>query len=102
MDKPIIIEFERTGGFAGLTLNKTINSNDLPPDEAAKLKELIFNADLTQQETKMTEKAAFPDQFFYRFTVKIGEQVFNYLYQENQLPPSARPLIRYLTLKKRK
>ncbi len=102
MNEPIIIEFERTGGFAGITLSNTINSNELPADEAAKLKELLFNADLTDQCFETEEKAASPDQFFYRFTVKIGEKEFTCHYQENQLPPSARPLIRYLTLKKRK
>ncbi len=102
MDEPIIIEFERTGGFAGITLHVYVNSAELPHDEALRLKELWINSALPDYLAESEEKPAYPDSFVYSFTVKTGDREFFIHLKEDQVPPSARPLIRYLTTKARK
>lgn len=102
MDEFIKIDFERTGGFAGIILHTTVDSNELSQEETNKLKELLYNSELMDFIAENEEKTAYPDQFSYRLTIQTGNRTYSYYLQENQVPQTARPLIRYLTAKARK
>ena len=47
MGEPFRIEFERSGGFAGISLKTSVDSRELPPDEAREFDELLDRIDVT-------------------------------------------------------
>ena len=92
------IQFERTGGFAGIQLKTTLDSESLSADDAATLRDLLHAAsffDLPPNQ-KTTPGA---DRFHYRVIVEIEERRHAIEIEESVVPPSLRPLINWLTEK---
>jgi hypothetical protein len=89
------IEFQRSGGFAGLRLATTVDVDKLPADEAAELKRLVDAADFFRLPAtlKATRGA---DQFTYRLTVEAGNRQHTVEVSENAAPESLRPLLQRL------
>ncbi|MBN1416039.1 MAG: hypothetical protein JW973_13135 [Bacteroidales bacterium] len=101
MEEPLFIEFERSGGFAGMTIHSTVDSRLLTADEAADLSRLLDDARIMEYKPKSLSYASQPDQFTYKLTIRIGQQEHFIELTERQIPVSARPLLRYLTAKTR-
>lgn len=59
---------ERTGGFAGLTLRAEVDSEQLTPAEARKLKRLVEEARPFDQPAEA--KGAMPDQYQYDLEIE--------------------------------
>ena len=57
MGDPFRIEFERSGGFAGVSLKTSVDSRAIPPDEAREFDELLDRIDVTTL-TNSSEAAA--------------------------------------------
>ncbi len=93
----MIIEFERTGGFAGLTLKKVIDLDKLPPEDANKLYQLVEASDFF----KLPETIAAPrpsvDRFHYTVTVDESGKKHTVDVDEAAVPPTLKPLIQWLT-----
>ena len=64
------IKFERTGGFAGMTIARDLKMDDLSEEQADTLLELLDDLDFEELPEQMTGKEAMPDQFTYRITVE--------------------------------
>ena len=101
MKVPIIIDFERTGGYAGLTLRTTVDSHSLSADETEELGRLLDEAGIPglMQESERTEPS--PDQFFYTLSIRLGEEQHFVRLAEKQIPLSVRPLLKFLTKRSR-
>ena len=101
MIEPTIIDFERAGGFAGLTFRATVNSHSLTADEKEELGRLLDEAGIPQiiEENKITGSS--PDQFIYKLTIQRGAERFAFKMTEKHIPPSVKPLLRFLTQKSR-
>lgn len=70
------IKFERTGGFAGMTIARDLKLEDLSDEQAHTLLELLDDLDFNElPEQMMDSKESMPDQFTYVITVetKRGE-----------------------------
>ena len=91
----MIIHFERSGGFAGMTLKTHIDVETLPPAEAEALKILVDGAGIREFKSLPEKKTAF-DQFTYVLTIEQEDQKQSVLVPEQQIPPAMEPLIRYL------
>lgn len=86
------ITFERSGGFAGLTLQSSVDTSALPPDEANALEQAIREADF------FALPAASPpgrgaDQFQYAISVEEGDRRHSVSLGESSVPPALKPLI---------
>jgi hypothetical protein len=101
MKLPIVIDFERAGGFAGLNLHTTINSHSLPAGEKEELDRLLDEAGIPELMQKPSLPENTPDQFIYSLKIQRGkEQIFIQL-AEKEIPPYVRPLLKFLTKRSR-
>lgn len=64
------IKFERTGGFAGMTITRDLKMEDLPEEQAQTLMELLDDLDFDELPEQMLDTEAMPDQFTYTITVE--------------------------------
>jgi hypothetical protein len=94
---PMRVEFERTGGVAGMRLVATIDGEALAPDERAQLEELISAVDFFALPERLASPLPGADRFQYRITVEQGEQRHTIVIGEATTPPALRPLLEWLT-----
>lgn len=66
------IEFERTGGFGGLRLAITVDTETLAPEAANELARLIAAAGFYELPAQLATSLARADQFQYRLSVSDG------------------------------
>ncbi len=92
------IDFLRTGGFAGIRLQATIQTETLPTAEAAELRELVAAADFFRLPRTAPGSGSTADQFTYRITV-VDSLLHRHTVQTTDAaaPPSLQPLIQRLT-----
>ena len=64
------IRFERTGGFAGMTIARDLKLEDLSEEQAETLLELLDDLDFEELPEQMTDMERMPDQFTYTITVE--------------------------------
>jgi hypothetical protein len=90
------IEFEQSGGFAGMTLSTTVDTARLPPDEAREIEQLVDQADLTALPSRPAGPPRGADRFQYDITVVRGRKRHHVTIQESDMPPAVRPLVQRL------
>jgi hypothetical protein len=90
------IEFERTGGFAGLRAATTVDTDTLPAAEADALRALVSAAGVFELPATLRASAPVRDQFAYKLTVTDGARTHTVRMDESAVPASARPLIDWL------
>lgn len=91
------IDFTRTGGFAGIRLTTSVETTELPPDQATNLHQLIDNAGFFNLPEKLMPDKPAPDRFDYRLTVASAQQTHSIEVNDAAAPQSLRPLLNYLT-----
>jgi len=90
------LEFERSGGHLPLVLQATVDSDQLSRDDAAELEKLLQQANL--ESVTDSNPRANPDGMTYRISVTTGAGSRHELnLSETQVPPSLRPLLKWLT-----
>jgi hypothetical protein len=87
------IQFERAGGFAGIRLKTDVNTEQLPPEEAKSLEELVEKAQLNEARQAPRRGGAMRDTFEYWFTIEDKGKQYSVRLTDETLPPSAKPLI---------
>ena len=95
------IQFERSGGFAGLLVQKTIDTDSLPLQEADKLVNLVEEANFFDLPAQISAPSPGADQFQYKVTVEEGDQRHTVEIIEPASPDALRQLLRELTLRAR-
>lgn len=102
-DGRLQIEFERSGGFAGVALRKSVDAGDLPQAEADELRNLVERADIPAlAERSPGPGPGRPDRFQYDLTVTLDDRRYQVTMGETDLPESLRPLVdKLLTLARR-
>ena len=96
------IYFKRTGGFAGIRLETLIDSNTLPPEEAAKLLDMVESSDFFSLPSKIAAREIGADQFQYKVTIESKDKRHSVEIQEAAIPPTLRPLLMWLTASAKK
>ena len=91
------IEFARTGGFAGLRLTASINTQELPPDQASTVEAMIRDSGFFELPDKLLPPSPAPDRFEYRVTVSTDKESHSIVASEMLVPGRLRPLLNYLT-----
>jgi hypothetical protein len=90
------IQFVRTGGFAGMRLASTIDSDALPEEEVQALQSEIDNAHFFELPTQFSETGGGADRFQYEITVEDGHKKHTIEAGESALPGHVQPLIQHL------
>ena len=88
------IEFQRSGGFAGLTMGTTIDTAELPPEEAREFERLAES--LEKSGAGDSAPPGKPDRFQYELTITRGDQSRRFQLAEQELTPAARELVNLL------
>ncbi len=91
------IDFIRTGGFAGIQLTTSVETTQLPPDQATTLHKLVDEANFFQQPASIMPDKPAPDRFQYELTVASAEQTHTVVCGDPAIPSDMRPLLNYLT-----
>ncbi|MGH2522981.1 MAG: protealysin inhibitor emfourin [Anaerolineales bacterium] len=92
------IDFERTGGFAGMRVSLTVNTESLPPEEARALREMVEAARFFDLLTTIPSTAPGADQFQYKLLVEDEGRQHTIEVGEASAPPTLQPLLRRLTV----
>ena len=91
------IEFVRTGGFTGLRLAGSFDTDKLQPDQSAMLDKLIHDSGFSNLPEKIKPTSPVPDQFEYRITISSADQTHSVVVGESVVPTGLRPLLDFLT-----
>jgi hypothetical protein len=92
----MLIQFERTGGFAGMRKAVTLNTESLPQEEGRKLKEMIDVAGFFDLPAKFPLPKKGADFFQYSITVESEGKKHTIEVSDPAVPATLRPLIQYL------
>jgi hypothetical protein len=92
----LIIIFERTGGFAGITQRAVIDSADLSPEEQQALEALLEQAGFFDLPPRMEGEGV--DRFQYLVTIEHGDRKHTVALSEEAMPENLQPLMRRLSL----
>ncbi len=104
------IRFERSGGFAGLTLSTTIDPTELPPEEARDLLETLDDSGILAQPNEeeggggledAPDSAPAPlgyvDEMTYTVTIEVSGYEHTVCVTESEMTPEMTELFRCLT-----
>jgi hypothetical protein len=91
------ITFERSGGFAGITVAADVDTAELPEEEAAEFRSILSGLDLSELPRPPAGRGGQPDRFQYDIRIEQGDRVYLLSYAENELPPQLKPLVHRLT-----
>ena len=91
------IHFERTGGFAGMRVTATIDTESLSPEEASELQEMVNAASFFDLPEVIEAPNGGADRFQYRLTVEDAGRSHTVRVGEAASPDELRPLLRRLT-----
>jgi hypothetical protein len=95
------ISFERSGGFAGITMKTAVDEKDLAPDEAQKLRNLVEEADFFNSPGKIMSQSPRPDRFQYELRLEEKGRQHTVTMSEEALPQKLKPLVNWLMEKSR-
>ncbi len=91
------IEFARSGGFAGMRLATSVDTEQLPAEQASTLDKLISDAGFFDLPVNLRPAAPAPDRFEYKLTVSTPQKTHSIVVNEAAAPDTLRPLLNYLT-----
>lgn len=91
------IQFERTGGVAGIPLVIDLDSDSLPQQEQLALQELVEAADFFRLPERITTPLPVADRFVYLVMIEAEAQTQTVIVNEAAVPSSLRPLLEWLT-----
>lgn len=96
------IYFERTGGFAGITLTTIIDTAGLPQEDAQKLRKMLDEAAFFKLHSKILPSSPQADRFQYKLKVEGDGFQHTVIVSEEAMPAGLTPLIKWLMAAVRK
>jgi hypothetical protein len=90
------IQLERTGGVAGIKIRRSIDSAELPLEEAKKLEGMLRKSRFFKLPAEMSSTTSGTDRFHYRLTIETGEETRTVEAAEAEVPESLRPLLHWI------
>lgn len=91
------IRFERSGGFTGIRLDKTVESETLDTEQAIALQHEIDASGFFDLPEKIISPGGGADRFQYRITVESGGRRHTVEVGEAAMPEQLWPLVQHLT-----
>jgi hypothetical protein len=96
------IQFERSGGFTGMPVKVTVDTDFLPPETAHGFLEAFSAARFFELPEKLTFPAQASDQFVYTLTVDDEDRHHVVEMADTAVPNPLQPVLHALTLMARK
>jgi len=90
------IYFERTGGFAGIRMAATVNTESLSPEQARELRDTLDAAAFFDLPARIESPALEADRFRYKLTVEAEGRRHTVEVGEAAVPEALRPLLQHL------
>ena len=90
------IKFERTGGFAGMTIARDLKLEDLSEEQAHRLSELLDNLAFDELPEQMTGTESMPDEFTYVITVETKKWEHTVVTGDASAPEKMQELLQFL------
>jgi hypothetical protein len=90
------IKFERTGGFAGMTIAGDLKMDDLSEEQAHALSELLDDLDFAELPEQMIDTESMPDQFTYVITVETKKWEHTVVTGDSSAPEKMQELLQFL------
>jgi hypothetical protein len=92
------INFERSGGFAGMLTTLSVDTSSLPSEQAAQIQNIVEDANFFNlYSTPPPPKGGPADYFKYKITVEAeGERKHTVECTDVTMQPSIKPLIDFL------
>ncbi len=91
------IEFERTGGFAGMRMATTMQTESLSPEAAREWHMLVEAARFFDLPAVIASPARGADRFVYKLTIEAEAQRHTIEVGEAAVPEALQPLLQRLT-----
>ena len=91
------IQFERTGGFAGIRFAADFKPDDLPDEQSKELFDLLDDLDFDKLPEEMLGDATVADGFTYSITVKTRKRSHTVVTGETSAPEKMQDLLQLLT-----
>ena len=91
------IEFERSGGFAGLSLQLRVDTATLPEAEAAELQQMVQQSAFFTVPEQSVANLSGADRFNYKLTIELDGQRHTVETMNSSSPASLQPLLERLT-----
>ncbi len=92
------IYFERSGGFMGLRLAGTVDTDGLPAEDADSLVEMVESADFFNLPAQLLPDTEGGDRFQYKLMVEDEARRHSIETDGSSVPASLWPLLRRLTI----
>ena len=90
------IKFERSGGFAGMTIARDMKLDDLSDEQVHTLLELLDDLDFGELPEQMTGTESMPDQFTYVITVETKKWEHTVVTGDASAPEKMQELLQFL------
>jgi hypothetical protein len=94
-EKVMHVKIQRTGGFAGLTTTKSIDTASLPAPEIDRLEQMLESAHFFELPALIPSTPQ-PDRFEYQITVERNGEKHSVTAAEPALPAELKPLVDWL------
>ncbi len=92
------IHIERSGGFAGMRITASLNTDSLSPEEAHPIQDMIAAARFFDLPDRIPTGANVADQFYYRLTVQDETRQHTVQVSEASIPSELGPLLEHLMM----
>jgi emfourin len=86
------ISLVRSGGFAGLRLEATVDTSALDPEIAQRFHKLVEAADLFSLSEPTINVKSEPDRFRYTLTIDDKGREHSITFEERRVPEAVQPL----------
>jgi hypothetical protein len=90
------IKYERSGGFAGMTIATEFDLDELPEEQAKALMEILDEADFDELPAQILPTRPGADQFNYKITVQGKKGLRSVETTDSAAPEKLRPLLSQL------
>jgi len=90
------IQFERTGGFAGIRFAADFKPDDLPDEQSRELFDLLDDLDFDELPEKMLDDGTVADGFTYSITVETKKRIHTVITGESPAPEKMQELLQLL------
>jgi hypothetical protein len=89
-------ELRRSGGFTGRTVHVLLDSDQMPPADAARLIQLVSTIDFTHLAADTPPLPPGADLMRYDLTIDRGAQHWHGTLSDPAVPAELRPLLQFL------
>jgi hypothetical protein len=86
----------RTGGFAGIQMTTTVDTDTLEPEDVRQLQQLVKSSEFFSLPATIVVSKSQPDRFQYKVTIEDGSKTHTVTVGETSLPSTIKPLLDFL------